>query len=96
MIAIGFFQHQFESFFIKILFNVSVDFPQVIDIDVVFVGSVVFFENRCNLFLVFIQVWFASHGLHKLIETDASCLFQIKLRNYFIDRLFVRIESVLS
>lgn len=73
-----------------------VDLPKVINVDIVFVRPVVFFEYGCDLLFVFVQVRLSPHGFHKLIETDATCFFEIEFGDDFINCLFVRTETILS
>jgi hypothetical protein len=74
----------------------SIDLPQIIDINVTFVGSIVLFENSSDLFLRLIDVRLCVHGFHELSKTDATCLLSIKLCYNLIHRLFVGLESVLG
>lgn len=73
-----------------------VDLPDIIDVNVVLVGSVVLLENCCYLFLILVQVWLRAHRLHELVEADATRLLNIELGNYLIHSLFVGGKTVLG
>lgn len=72
-----------------------VDFAQVVDVNEVLVGPVVLLENGGYLLFVFVQVGLSAHGLHELVEADATGLLQVELGDDLIHCLLVGVEAVL-
>lgn len=95
-IAVCFLQHQSQGFSVQILFHMVVHIFKIIQCQVVFVVSVVFFENWCNHFLVLVTVRLSIHCLHKLYEWNTTSLFAIEFCYYFVGCFSVRDESILS
>lgn len=54
MVTVRLLQHQLQCLLVHILFYMPIYFSEVVNIDVVFVGTVVFFKDGCNLFFVLI------------------------------------------
>lgn len=89
------FHHQFQSFLINILFKMSVDFSQIINVNMTLVSPVVFLENSSDLFSWLINVRLCIHGFHKLTETNPTCFLSIELGNNLIHCLFIGLKSIL-
>lgn len=54
MIAVCLLQQQLQGLLVQVLLYVPVDFPQVIDINVVLVSPVILLEYHCNRFFVLV------------------------------------------
>lgn len=73
----------------------AIYFTQIVDVDVIFVCSVVLLEDGCNLLFVFIQVGLRSDGLQKLGKAYTTCSFAIEFGDEFVDGIFVGVVTIL-
>jgi len=89
-------EHELERLFVEILLDLVVDFPEVVEGEVVLVVAVILLEDGCDFLLGFVAVGLGVHGLHELDEADASCLLHVELCHYLISGLPVGIEAVLG
>lgn len=74
----------------------SIDFSQIIEINVAFIGTIILFEDGSNLFASLIDVGFGVHGFHELTKAYATSFLLIELSHNFINCFFVGLESILS
>ena len=73
-----------------------INFPEIIDINISLILSVIFLENGSYVFFILVQIWLSTHSFHKFVETYTTCLLGIELSNNFIHSFFIWIETVLT
>lgn len=56
-----------------------INFPKVIDINVIFIRSIVFFEHWGNFLLILVEIGFRAYCFEELAKTDTPSALGIKL-----------------
>lgn len=94
-VSVCFLNHQLQCFLIKVLLQMIVHLPYILNSQIIFIFFVVLLEDGCNFLLSLISEWLCIHSFHELDEADATSLISIVLSNNFISGFSVGSKSIL-